>query len=490
MAVTKPEFIQEAETAWNTTTSPKSAGPASVQVGDVLVQVGGAEGQLTSIIPSGGPEWTSRQVVSAASRSFASAYTGIVGKAESLTVTLTREGSSSIHWGGNVLTFRKSEGVGASAKGESEGAPSLEITTTQDNSAVVVIVTDWNAKSGTRTWRTVNGTTPTEANGFERTYVQDGSRYTVYAAYYPDVGASGAKTVGLTAPTGQKFSIIAVEVKGTKEGGTTYNDSGSGTVSLSGSGSESASAADTGAGAIATGGVGAESASASDAASGAISLAGSGTESVAYTDASSGTVSLLGSGVEDYRPTYTDSGTGTISLGGSGSESASVEDAGTSSLGLSGSGVEGHEVTGSGSGTIELTGEGVESWSSASNYDDAGSGELTLSGSGVESFSYTDAGSGALSLFGEGVESAAAADSSTGVIEVLGGGSESVEWVDSAEGLIVLSGSGQELWSTDGSRIGTATGGASRVASAAAASRSGSARAGSSPTATARSEAP
>jgi hypothetical protein len=29
----------------------------------------------------------------------------------------------------------------------------------------------------------------------------------------PDAGAAGAKTVGLSAPSGQKYSIVAVEVK-------------------------------------------------------------------------------------------------------------------------------------------------------------------------------------------------------------------------------------------------------------------------------------
>jgi hypothetical protein len=221
--VTAPTFIQEAETAWNVSTSPKNAGPAPVQVGDVLVQVGGAESNsVTAIVPSGGPAWTSQQVAAGGSKAaFASAYAATVAKAEELTVALTRSGGTSAHWGGNVFTFRKSAGIGKSAKDEKEGAPSLTLTTESDSSAIVVVVTDWAAKSGARTWRTVNGYTPTPVeggNGLERTYFQDGVRYTVYAAYYPDVGAAGAKTVGLSAPTGQNFSIVAVEVKGAKGG--------------------------------------------------------------------------------------------------------------------------------------------------------------------------------------------------------------------------------------------------------------------------------
>jgi len=37
----------------------------------------------------------------------------------------------------------------------------------------------------------------------------------VYVAYYPDAGTAGSKTVGLSAPTGQQYSIVAVEIKGT-----------------------------------------------------------------------------------------------------------------------------------------------------------------------------------------------------------------------------------------------------------------------------------
>jgi hypothetical protein len=49
----------------------------------------------------------------------------------------------------------------------------------------------------------------------EQTYDFESGRYTVYGGYHPDVGSAGFKTVGLSAPSGQKWATAAVEVTGT-----------------------------------------------------------------------------------------------------------------------------------------------------------------------------------------------------------------------------------------------------------------------------------
>lgn len=90
------------------------------------------------------------------------------------------------------------------------GSPSVSLTTTQANSAIVVIVSDWNAGSGTQTFTNNFSGTPTALTD----YPGDGARYGVAIAYFPDAGAVGSKTVGMSAPTGQKWTIIAIEVKG------------------------------------------------------------------------------------------------------------------------------------------------------------------------------------------------------------------------------------------------------------------------------------
>lgn len=218
-----PSFITpDAETAWNVSTTPKTSAtlPANL-VGDVIVALAAAEnGNATALAPTlTGESFTSRFEGGASGSSCEiDARTAVIASAgSSETVSFAATGAGSDWWGANVLTFRASDGVGNVASTLAGGsAPSLAITTTQDNSALAVVVADFAAVDGTtRTWRTVNGTTPTAGNGFELTYFRNASHYTVYVAYWPDAGAAGSKTVGLSAPTGQSPSMAAIEIKGT-----------------------------------------------------------------------------------------------------------------------------------------------------------------------------------------------------------------------------------------------------------------------------------
>lgn len=216
---TLPTFVQEAETAWDTTTNPKTTASFNVVAGDILVGCVIGENEITSpfTFAGGSLTWANPQAIDTTSFCGAGAFTSTVDSTKSMTTSATATSvAGGEHFGQNTLTFRDSDGIGASSKTtNANGAPSLSITTQTDNSAIVVFVGDWNSLSGaSRTWRTVNGVTPTAANGYEKSYLDDGNRYTLYVAYYPDAGAAGAKTVGLSAPTGQAYSIIAVEVKG------------------------------------------------------------------------------------------------------------------------------------------------------------------------------------------------------------------------------------------------------------------------------------
>lgn len=122
-------------------------------------------------------------------------------------------GDTGVHWGFEVWVWRDSDGFGATASTGS-AASTLAVTTQQDNSALCVGISDWNAVDGaTRTRRTVNGGT-----GTERTYYRDSARYAVYAMDYGDAGTAGSKTVGYSAPTGQQTALGVVEVLGTAGG--------------------------------------------------------------------------------------------------------------------------------------------------------------------------------------------------------------------------------------------------------------------------------
>jgi O-glycosyl hydrolase len=206
-AIASPTFVQEAEVAWNSAGASKTTASFNVLAGDILVAYAGNEGNSTTLGISGGSlTWTQRQAVDVNGYAETRVWTATVDTNKSMAVTFTNTNG---FFGGDVLTFRGSSGVGASAKANASGAPTLNITTTQTNSAVVMINTDWKAVDGAaRTYRN-------NAGSFnEQTYYRNSTFYAVYGGFYPNVAAAGANTVGLSAPASQKYSIIAVEIKG------------------------------------------------------------------------------------------------------------------------------------------------------------------------------------------------------------------------------------------------------------------------------------
>lgn len=211
-----PTFVAEYEGAFNSTTTPKSVTPTT-SAGDVLVVCGiSADLNTTLNTPTGnGLTYALATSGSAAShtRTYAWTTTDSTG-GTGWTLQVTKAAGADF-WGLDVARFSGSDGFGAATSATGSGtAPSMTLTTSFDNSAIVACCADWSAGAGARTWRTINGTTPTAANGFELVYFNDPSWYTVYVGYWPDAGAAGAKTVGLSAPT-QTWTMSAVEVRGT-----------------------------------------------------------------------------------------------------------------------------------------------------------------------------------------------------------------------------------------------------------------------------------
>jgi len=81
------------------------------------------------------------------------------------------------------------------------GAPSSSITPDSANSVLTWLNVDWNVASGTATYRS------------SATQTQQSSMSTVraYAAYQNSTG-TGAQTMGLTAPSGQEWTLGAIEI--------------------------------------------------------------------------------------------------------------------------------------------------------------------------------------------------------------------------------------------------------------------------------------
>lgn len=193
----------------------------TVDVGDVLICKGGLEqGGVTLNTPTGGTglTWTLRNTPSTASDRAPVYLWTAVATAAFTGQTITVTGSSGTLWGGVVIRrWSGSDGIGAAAEadnGTGSGLPSVGLTTTGANSAVDVITADWNAVDGaTRAYTTVN------VAATEVTYARDAAAGTAYGWYYSDAGAAGAKTVGITTPTGQRYHIAAVEILGSSGGG-------------------------------------------------------------------------------------------------------------------------------------------------------------------------------------------------------------------------------------------------------------------------------
>ncbi len=230
---TPPSYIQEAETAWNTTTSPKTTTSFNVLAGDVLIAyaIKESDNNANTAVSGGSLTWYLVGVADTDSGNYTEVrvWAAVVDSNKSMTVTFTNASGSK--FGGNVLTFRGSSGAGASVSAlGASGAPSVNITTRATNSAVVVVNGDWSAVDGSsRTWRL----SPIEAS-----YDRDSLAYTIYGAYHPNIGAVGTYTVGLSAPTGQKYSIVAVEVLSSSAAPTFCNGTSSpavGTVCSDGS---------------------------------------------------------------------------------------------------------------------------------------------------------------------------------------------------------------------------------------------------------------
>lgn len=92
----------------------------------------------------------------------------------------------------------------------------IPLTTTAANSAIVFLLVDWQAADhSTRVYQTINGFTPAVGGTGEVCGVRIIGQYSIYMAYWPDVGAAGAKTVGTTTEQWNGgFSMMAIEIQG------------------------------------------------------------------------------------------------------------------------------------------------------------------------------------------------------------------------------------------------------------------------------------
>jgi hypothetical protein len=281
------------------------------------------------------------------------------------------------------------------------------------------------------------------------------------------VTASGAGTVTVSGTGTESYvsgatytdaGTATVTASGTGTESATYADASTATATVTGTGTESAASADTGSGTVTASGTGAETATYVDNGSGTLTSSGTGTEQRVYPDSGTVTGTASGTGTESY--VYSDSGTATLAASGSGTDAPTGTDASTATVTASGSvsetyastdsrtatatasgtGADAADHSASGTATVTASGTGVESYA----YPDARTATATTSGSGAEVYAFSDSASGSVSISGSGAEVYAFGDSQTSTTTVSGSGTESYASSDAANGVITVGGYGVE----------------------------------------------
>lgn len=220
-----PTFVAYAQSSASATAAiSKTTAGFNVQTGDFIVVLSGVEsgdptysGGTDGLTSSAGAAitWTRRQYFRAAAgpanKCMVAVWTGVADSNRTgMTVTVTLSAAKT-HWVGAMVYRNAAYGASNIAdNNQSSGLPSVVLTTTAANSMLACINMDWNATQGARTYATINGGAPVEHG-----YYGSSSVYQGEAFRYTDAGAVGSKTVSLSAPTGQRYVIAAVEVVGT-----------------------------------------------------------------------------------------------------------------------------------------------------------------------------------------------------------------------------------------------------------------------------------
>ena len=215
---TPPTFVAEYETAWNSTTTPKTTANFNVLSGDKLVAYAVSEYHENTIAtPPGGTlagTWVLQQTIYVSNYTYVRLWTMVVGSDQNgINVSFTRSAGAG-YFGGNVLHFRNSNGIGVTNQANAaSGDPAVTLNSVSANSAIVMVIGDWNAIAGAQVANESIGSFVELT-----TYEGDGLHYGVYGGYYSDVGAAGNKTIGQTDPNGLQWAIVAIEVLGTVGG--------------------------------------------------------------------------------------------------------------------------------------------------------------------------------------------------------------------------------------------------------------------------------
>lgn len=178
----------------------------SVPAGALLVLAAQTETDNTSSSVSSSPSltWTKRVDAQATGSGDSEIWTAVYTAGGNITVT-SDFGSNQHASVCYVITGAEATLGGASASANSASAPSVNITTTRDNSIIISGVSDWNAVDGaSRVYRS----TPVTETQYHRVV----SGFTAYN-FYKSAATVTTYTLGTSAPTGQSAGVALYEVR-------------------------------------------------------------------------------------------------------------------------------------------------------------------------------------------------------------------------------------------------------------------------------------
>lgn len=217
-ATSEPLLASASSTAFNTNTTPKILAGIAVQNGDVILAYGmmeAAAGDILSVSTSAGntTSWTLLADVPAATtnnQSYLRAWSATATATGTISVAFASAGGLFNVFGGTVKVYRNSGGIGTvqtANNGTGSGLPSVTLTTTRDRSVLDFGSVDWNNAAGTATFTSSAGTPVEDLN------IAMSGLYRVSSSHV-NAGNAGSKTTGMSAPGGQRYVAVAIEVFG------------------------------------------------------------------------------------------------------------------------------------------------------------------------------------------------------------------------------------------------------------------------------------
>lgn len=207
MAPTLTASFPLASSAKDTSTLTTSAFTPGVS--DVIVVKGASEDHLCvgGTPTATGLTFTLRASSAAANNAWVGVWTAVVASSSSITVSSSWSGNAGFH-SATVERWTSAQLAATPATNATKtgtGAPSTTITTVAANSVVSWANADWAA---------VAPGTPAYRSSATQEQLDDHSTadYVAYHAWQ-SAAAAGSQTLGLTAPTGQTWTLIGVEVQ-------------------------------------------------------------------------------------------------------------------------------------------------------------------------------------------------------------------------------------------------------------------------------------